>query len=91
MAKPVFQRTQSDREALYLRSLADDLQHDGCARCAEVATWLAAARAYRAPLAAPKAPRPQKRSDREHAPLVHKFSLDELCEEFKWFRLCLAQ
>ena len=68
MAQPVFPRTLSDREALYLRSLANDLQQDGYARCAEVATWLAAARTYRLPAATPKASRPKERSAKSKRP-----------------------
>jgi DnaJ-class molecular chaperone len=46
IAQPVFPRQLSEREALYLRALASDLEQSGYARCAVVAAWGASAEEY---------------------------------------------
>jgi molecular chaperone DnaJ len=46
VAQPVFPRQLSEREAVYLRSLASDLEQSGYTRCEAVAAWLGAAEGF---------------------------------------------
>lgn len=65
VARPVFPGRLSDRELLYLRTLASDMAGSGHERCTEVKLWLAEAMAYvNQPLAASCSRKARRRGQR---------------------------